>query len=238
MTNHLKDQHIFGIEIKIMSQDKWAAVDDYLTQLLVPSDPALDNALQASNESNLPAINVSPTLGKLLNILALSIRARSILEIGTLGGYSTIWLARALPENGKIVTLESNSKHAEIARSNIEQANLSDKVEIRVGEALSTLPQLAAENYAPFDLIFIDADKQNIPAYFEWSLKLTQCGSLIIIDNVIRKGGVIEADSDDPNIQGVRQFNVALAVESRVTATTIQTVGSKGYDGFAIALVN
>jgi predicted O-methyltransferase YrrM len=220
-----------------MSQKQWTAVDDYLTQLFVPSDSVLNAALQTSNEAGLPPINVSPTQGKLLYIIARVCQARSILEIGTLGGYSTIWLARALPKGGRLVTLELNSKHAEVARANIERANLSDIVEVRVGEALTTLPQLSAENSAPFDLVFIDADKQNAPAYFEWSLKLTRCGGLIITDNVIRNGAVIDAASDDINVQGVRELNASLAAEPRVTATAIQTVGSKGYDGFAIALI-
>lgn len=220
-----------------MSQNQWAIVDDYITRLFVPPDPALDAALQTSSEAGLPPINVSQNQGKLLHILALSCRASSILEIGTLGGYSTIWLARALADGGRLVTLESNSKHAEVARANIERANLSDRVELRLGEALKTLPQLAAEGLARFDLVFIDADKQNTPAYFEWSLKLTRRGSLIIVDNVIRDGAVVDVGSDDLNIQGVRRFNAALASEPRVTATVIQTVGSKGYDGFAIAFV-
>ena len=220
-----------------MSQNQWTAVDKYITQLFVPPDPVLEAALRASNEADLPPINVSQTQGKLLYILALSCQARSILEIGTLGGYSTIWLARALPNGGKLITLESDTKHAEIARANIARANLSDAVEVRLGKALETLPQLAAEGFAPFDLVFIDADKQNTPAYFEWSLKLTRRGSLIITDNVVRNGAVIDADSDDANVQGVRRFNAALASESSVTATVIQTVGSKGYDGLAIAIV-
>lgn len=221
-----------------MSQNRWTAVDDYITRLFVPPDFALDAALRASNEAGLPPINVAQNQGKLLHILALSCQARSILEIGTLGGYSTIWLARALPDNGKLITLESNPAHAEVARANIARANLSDVVEVRLGNALETLPQLAAEGLDPFDLVFIDADKENAPAYFEWSLKLTGRGSLIITDNVIRNGAVIDADSIDSSVQGVRRFNAALASEPRVTATVIQTVGSKGYDGLAIAIVN
>lgn len=220
-----------------MSQNQWTAVDDYLTRLFVPSDSVLNAALQTSNEAGLPPINVSPTQGKLLYILAQVCQARSILEIGTLGGYSTIWLARALPKDGRLVTLESNSKHAEVAQANIERADLSDIVEVRVGEALTTLPQLSAENIALFDLVFIDADKQNAPAYFEWSLKLTWRGGLIITDNVIRNGAVIDTASDDINVQGVRQLNALVAAEPRVLGTVIQTVGSKGYDGFAIAIV-
>jgi len=221
-----------------MSQEQWTVVDRYITELFVPPDAALDAALQASIDAGLPPINVAPNQGKLLYILALTCHARSILEIGTLGGYSTIWLARALPENGKLITLEADAKHAEVARANIARANLSDAVDVRVGKALDTLPQLAAEGVAPFDLVFIDADKENTPAYFEWSLKLTKCGGLIITDNVIRDGEVINEWSEDTKVQGVRRFNARLASEPRTTATVIQTVGSKGYDGLAIAIVN
>jgi predicted O-methyltransferase YrrM len=220
-----------------MSQDQWTAVDRYIAELFTPLDPALDAALQASAEAGLPAINVAPNQGKLLQILALSHGARSILEIGTLGGYSTIWLARALPAGGKLITLEANPKHAEVARANLARAGLADVVEVRLGPALDTLPRLAAEEPGPFDLVFIDADKPNTPAYFAWALKLTRRGGLIIADNVVRNGAVIDAGSADANVQGVRQFNAALAAESRVTATVIQTVGSKGYDGLAIAIV-
>jgi len=220
-----------------MSQEQWAAVDRYITELFVPPDAALDAALRASTEAGLPPINVAQNQGNLLHILALTCRARSILEIGTLGGYSTIWLARALPAGGKLITLEADPKHAEVAQSNIARANLSDMVDVRLGKALETLPQLAAEQHPPFDLVFIDADKENTPAYFEWSLKLTRRGSMIITDNVVRDGAVIDASSDDPRIQGVRRFNEMLASEPRVSATIIQTVGSKGYDGLAIAIV-
>lgn len=218
-------------------QIQWTAVDDYITDLLIPSDSALDATIQSTIDANLPKINVAPNQGKLLHILAQIQGARRILELGTLAGYSTIWLARALPADGKLITLEANPKHAEVARENIDRAGLSEIVEIRVGAALDTLPQLANEGQAPFDLVFIDADKANIPDYFQWALKLTRRGSVIIVDNVIRKGAVIEVDSTDENVQGVRKFNTLLATESRVKATTIQTVGSKGYDGLAIALV-
>lgn len=218
-------------------QIQWTAVDDYITNLLIPSDSALDATIQSTIDANLPKINVAPNQGKLLHILAQIQGARRILELGTLAGYSTIWLARALPADGKLITLEANPKHAEVARENIDRAGLSEIVEIRVGAALDTLPQLANEGQAPFDLVFIDADKANIPDYFQWALKLTRRGSVIIVDNVIRKGAVIEVDSTDENVQGVRKFNTLLATESRVKATTIQTVGSKGYDGLAIALV-
>lgn len=219
------------------NQDKWTAVDHYINDLLVPSDPALDAALQVSSAAGLPSIQVAPNQGKLLHLLARIQGAHRILEIGTLGGYSTIWLARALLPDGRVVTLEADPKHAEVARANITRAGLSDKVELRLGKALDTLPQLAAENRDPFDLIFIDADKFNIPEYFRWSLKLSRRGTIIIVDNVVRKGAVIEAENTDPDIQGLRRFNELLAVEPRVSATTIQTVGSKGYDGFTLALV-
>jgi len=220
-----------------MSQDRWTAVDQYISDLLVPSDPILDAALQAAGEEGLPPIHVAPNQGKLLAILAQSISARSILEIGTLAGYSTIWLARALPSGGTLISLEVDPKHAQIARSNLDRAGLGEVAEVRVGPALDTLPLLAAEGCGPFDLIFIDADKPSNPAYFEWALKLSRRGSLIIIDNVVRDGKVIDANSDDENVQGVRRLNEMLAAEPRVTATAVQTVGSKGYDGFAIALV-
>ncbi len=200
-----------------MSQDQWTAVDQYITELFVPPDAALDAVLQASTEAGLPPINVAQNQGKLLHILALACGARSILEIGTLGGYSTIWLARALPPGGKLITLEADPKHAEVARKNVARANLADVVEVRLGKALETLPPLAAEGLAPFDLVFIDADKENTLAYFEWALKLTRSGSLIITDNVVRKGEVINAASDDASVQGIRRFNAALAAEPRVT---------------------
>ena len=220
-----------------MTQDQWTAVDHYITGLFVPPDPALDAALQAAAAAGLPPIHVAPNQGKLLAILAQSMGTRSILEIGTLGGYSTIWLARALPPSGALVTLEADPQHAAVARANLARAGLSTIVEVRVGRALDTLPQLAAEGRGPFDLVFIDADKPNTAAYFDWALKLTRRGSLIIADNIVRNGAVADANSDDPNVQGVRRFNAALAAEPRVTATVIQTVGSKGYDGLALALV-
>jgi len=220
-----------------MTQELWTTVERYITHLLVPSDPALDGALEASAASGLPPINVSPNQGKLLMLLARLQGARTILEIGTLGGYSTIWLARALPADGRLITLEVDPMHAEVARANIARAGLSEVVELRLGRALDTLPQLAAEGRGPFDLIFIDADKPNNPDYFAWALKLSQRGSLIIVDNVVRDGAVIDAASSDLSVQGVRRLNELLAAEPRVSATAIQTVGSKGYDGFAIALV-
>ncbi|HEY7487984.1 MAG TPA: O-methyltransferase [Streptosporangiaceae bacterium] len=217
--------------------ERWAAVDHYITDLLVPSDPALDAALEASARAGLPTINVSPTQGKLLNVLARIQGAGKILEIGTLGGYSTIWLARALPAGGRLITLEADPRHAEVARGNLAGAGLADVVDVRLGPALDTLPRLAAEGQAPFELIFIDADKPNNPGYFEWALKLSRPASAIIVDNVVRNGKVADASNDDPRIIGSRRLHEMIAAEPRVTATTIQTVGSKGYDGFTLAVV-
>jgi predicted O-methyltransferase YrrM len=220
-----------------MTKDQWTAVDRYLVETLVPTDPVLDAALRTSAEHGLPAINVAPNQGKLLHLLALTMGARNILEIGTLGGYSTIWLARALPAGGKLITLESDAKHATIARSNIARAGLSDDVELILGRAIDTLPKLVHDNRGPFDLIFIDADKPSVPDYFTWSLKLSRPGSVIIVDNVVREGKVIDGASTDASVQGVRRFMEMLAGEPRVTATALQTIGAKGYDGFAIARV-
>lgn len=221
-----------------MTQGLWTAVDRYITDLFVPPDAALNAALQASQAADLPAINVSPPQGKFLQLLARALGARAILEIGTLGGYSTIWLARALPLGGRLTTLEADPKHAEIARANIGGAGLADIVDLRLGRALDTLPRLEAEGRGPFDLIFIDADKQNYANYFSWALKLSRRGTVIIGDNVIRKGAVIDpAHSDDPRVPGVLRFNELVAAEPCVSATVIQTVGAKGYDGFTMALV-
>jgi predicted O-methyltransferase YrrM len=220
-----------------MSKELWTAVDHYITDLLVQPDAALDAALRDSAAAGLPSINVSPAQGKLLHLMARMRGARSVLEVGTLGGYSTIWLARALPADGRLVTLEIDARHAEVARGNIARAGLSGVVDLRLGPALETLPKLAAERRGPFDLFFIDADKPSNPDYFGWALKLSRRGSVIIVDNVIRDGKVIDADSTDASVQGVRRLNELLAAEKRVSATTIQTVGSKGYDGFAVALV-
>ncbi len=220
-----------------MLLDLWTRVDRYYADLLVPVDPDLEAALQANEKAGLPPDHVSPNQGKMLMLLAQVQGARSILEIGTLGGYSTIWLARSLPAKGRVITLEKNPRHAEVARVNIAKAGLAGMVEFRVGEALDALPQLVKEGLGPFDLIFIDADKRNNSAYFEWSLKLSRRGTVIIADNVVRDGAVIDADSNDPSVLGIRQFNERLAAEPRASATAIQTVGSKGYDGFTIALV-
>jgi predicted O-methyltransferase YrrM len=220
-----------------MSEQLWSAVDAYICGLLAPADPALEAALEASASAGLPPIQVAPNQGKLLQLLARLIGARRILEIGTLGGYSTIWLARALPPDGRIVTLESDSKHAEVAHANFRRAGLDRQIDLRLGLALDALKQISAEGAEPFDLVFIDADKANIPAYFSFALDLTRRGGLIIVDNVVRSGAVIDADSADPDIQGIRQFNERIAREPRVSATAIQTVGVKGHDGFALALV-
>jgi len=215
----------------------WTAVDQYIVDHIVPSDAALDEALRASNAGGLPAINVSPAQGKMLMLFAKLAQARAILEIGTLGGYSTIWLARALPPGGRVVTLEYEPKHADVARANLARAGFADVVDVRVGAALDTLPTIAAEARGPFDLVFIDADKPNNPNYFAWALKLTRPGSLIIVDNVIRDGQIVDANNSDPRIRGTRQLYEMIAKEPRVSATAIQTVGSKGYDGFVMAIV-
>jgi len=220
-----------------VNQELWTAVDQYINGLLVPSDPALDAALEASAAADLPAIQVTPAQGKLLYLLARMGGARHILEIGTLGGYSTIWLARALPDDGRLLTLEADAKHAAVARANIARAGLTRTIELRLGRALDSLPQVAAEGRGPFDLVFIDANKSDMAEYFDWALQLSRRGGVILADNVIRQGGVLDTQSDDADIQGVRRFNARVAAEPRVSATEIQTVGSKGYDGFALVLV-
>ena len=221
-----------------MTQELWTAVDTYIKEKMVPADAVLSQALQNAKDAQLPPIAVSPTQGKQLHLMARMCGARKILEIGTLGGYSTIWLARALPAGGRVITLELDPKHAAVARKNFELAGVSNLIELRLGSGLESLPKLAAEGLGPFDLIFIDADKGNIPGYFEWALKLSRPGTVIIVDNIIRDGQVIDAKSEDPNICGVRRFNEMLAKESRVSATEIQTVGEKGYDGFALVVVD
>src|SRR5215470_6374494 len=220
-----------------MTKELWTAVDDYINDQLVPSDPALDAALAACDEAELPAISVTPSQGKLLHLLARLINARNILEIGTLGGYSTIWLARALPADGRLITMEFDPKHAQVADRNIAGAGLTDLVELREGKALDLLPELAAEGLEAFDLIFIDADKCNNPQYFDWALRLSHKGSLIIVDNVVRDGRVIDSENGDADIQGIRSMFQKMAAEPRILCSAAQTVGSKGYDGFAIALV-
>ena len=220
-----------------MTQELWSKVDEYIVNLLLPGDEALSAALRASTEAGLPAINVAPNQGKFLSLLATIQGARNILEIGTLGGYSSIWLARALPPDGRLVTLELDPKHAEVAASNLKRAGVAEKVSIRVGRALDTLAALAKEGLPPFDFVFIDADKQSIPEYFDWALKLSRVGTVIVVDNVIRKGAVVDSASTDANVQGVRRFNERLAKTTTATATAIQTVGSKGYDGFTLIRV-
>jgi predicted O-methyltransferase YrrM len=216
---------------------RWGSVDRYITDLLVPSDPALDAALEASVAAGLPTINVTPSQGKLLHLLARIRRARAILEIGTLGGYSTIWLARALPPGGRLITLEADERHAEVARANLSRAGFAEVVDVRLGPALDTLPRLAADGEGPFDLTFIDADKPNNPEYFSWAVRLSSPGGVIIVDNVVRGGALADAGHDDPRVRGSRRLHEVIAAEPRATATTVQTVGAKGYDGFTIALV-
>jgi predicted O-methyltransferase YrrM len=221
-----------------MSQEQWNAVDQYLVEHLVPSDAALDAALAASREADLPPINVAPNQGKLLSLLARIQGAQRILEVGTLGGYSTIWLARALPPTGRLITLELDPKHAEVARKNITRAGFDELVQVKVGRALDTLAELVEKREPKFDFVFIDADKQSIPEYLDFALQLTRPGSVILVDNVVRKGAVVDGQSSDASVQGVRRFNEKLAKLSSVSATAVQTVGSKGYDGFALIRVN
>ncbi len=225
-----------------MPQELWTAIDRYIGDHLLPADPVLDAALIASDTAGLPPIAITPNQGKLLEILVRVHGAHTILELGTLGGYSTIWLARAIPEEGRVVTLERDPHYAEVARANIENAGLAKIVQIRVGPALQTLSELHSEGAGPFDLIFIDADKQNNPGYLEWSLRLSRPGTLIIADNVVRAGAILHPDGNDPQlgdsgVQGVRRFYEMLASDARVSATVIQTVGAKGHDGFALAVV-
>jgi predicted O-methyltransferase YrrM len=217
--------------------NQWSEVDQYFTELLVRPDPALAAALEASDAAGLPQINVADNQGKFLMLLAQAQGARNILEIGTLGGYSTIWLARALPPEGRLVTLEAVPTHAKVARENIDRAGVGDRVEVRLGRAAETLPQLVAEGRGPFDFIFIDADKPGYPEYFQWALKLSRRGTVIIADNVVRRGAVIDSASRDAGVVAMRRFLELVAADRRVSATAVQTVGSKGYDGFAMALV-
>ena len=222
-----------------MSQETWDDVDRYIDEQLIGADPALDAALAASADAGLPPIAVTPSQGKLLYLLARSIGARSVLEIGALGGYSTIWLARAVAPAGTVVTLEANASYAEVASANVARAGFAELVDVRVGAALDSLPPLAAEQRDPFDLVFIDADKQNTPEYFKATLELTRSGGLIVADNVIRDGAIVDpAAQQNPDVIGSRRLHELLAAEPRVSATTIQTVGAKGYDGFTLALVD
>jgi predicted O-methyltransferase YrrM len=220
-----------------MTQELWAAVDRYFVEQIIPGDRVLDEVLKANAAAGLLPVDVTPTQGKLLYLLARIRGARRILEIGTLGGYSTIWLARAVAPGGKVVTLERETKHAAVASANIERAGLSAVVEIRIGVAADSLARLQAEGAEPFDLIFIDADKRDNPVYLEWSLRLSRVGTVIVGDNVVRRGGVADPANPDPDVQGLRCFFEMIAAEPRLEATAIQTVGCKGYDGFALALV-
>jgi len=219
------------------TQALWTQVDHYFADLLAPSDEGLNAALDANQHSGLPAIDVSRLLGKFLALMVQISGAQRVLEIGALGGYSTIWLARALPQGGQIVSLELSQRHAEIACANLMHVGMLNRVDLRVGQALNSLEALAVDGAAPFDLIFIDADKSNYPGYLAWSLKLSRPGTIIIADNVVRDGKVIDPDCPDPNVQGVRRFTEMLAAEPRLSATALQTVGTKGYDGIALAVV-
>ena len=220
-----------------MNDPRWDAVDAYLQSALLPADPVLDATLADARSAGLPAIDVSPTQGAMLQLLAAAVRAERILEVGTLGGYSTIWLARALPAGGRLVSLEIDPHHAEVAGANLRRAGLEDRVEIRVGPAAASLAALVEAGDGPFDLVFIDADKPGNPAYFAEALRLTRTGSLIVVDNVVRDGAVADAADDDPRVAGSREVLEAMGAEPRVLATAVQTVGVKGYDGFALALV-
>ena len=217
--------------------DRWDAVDDYIVDTFDLDDDVLRAAVDASVAAGMPQIQVSAVLGRFLNLQARAIGARRILEVGTLAGYSSIWLARALPAEGRLVTLELSPKHAEVARANLARAGLGDVAEVRVGPATESLSALVAEKVAPFDMVFIDADKEGYPDYLEWSLRLSRPGTLIVADNVVRGGAIIEPDHADSRVQGIRRFNEMLATDPRVDASILQTVGSKGYDGICFALV-
>jgi predicted O-methyltransferase YrrM len=221
----------------LSDQELWTAVDSYITSTIVERDPVLDAALAHSDVSGLPPIAVSATHGKFLALLATIRGAKNILEIGTLGGFSTICLARTLPAEGRLISLEADAKHAEVARTNLERAGLSEVVQVRVGSALDTLPLLVREGAGPFDFVFIDADKASIPDYVEWALALTRPGSVIVVDNMVRRGAILDAASGNPDVQGIRRLHENLAHDKRVSATTVQTVGSKGYDGFTLIVV-
>ncbi|WDR05978.1 O-methyltransferase [Devosia rhodophyticola] len=220
-----------------MSAKLWADVDRYIAEKLIPANAALDATLASNHAEGLPAIDVSAAQGKLLHLLVRMCRARRVLEIGTLGGYSTIWMARALPSDGKVTTLEFEPHHVAVAKTNIERAGLSSMVDIRVGNAVDTLPLLASEVAEPFDFIFIDADKPSNPDYLDWAMKLSRRGTVIVCDNVIRGGGVIDPESTDANINGARAAFDTLSRQNRIESTALQTVGAKGYDGFAIGIV-
>ncbi|TWT95233.1 putative O-methyltransferase [Botrimarina colliarenosi] len=220
-----------------MANDVWTSVDDYLAPRLVKQDGALEAARAASVAAGLPEIAVTPVQGKLLQVLAKTVAAKHVLEIGTLGGYSTIWLARSVAEGGRVVTLEADPHHAQVAQQNLENAGVADRVDLRVGKAIESLPVLEQEGAGPFDFVFIDADKPSIPDYFRWALKLTRPGSLIVVDNVVRKGKLADSESRDDAVLGCRRLVELLENESRVCATVLQTVGEKGHDGMALAVV-
>lgn len=220
-----------------MTQADWSAVDDYIAGHLLGDDPVLDAVLQANATAGLPAIDVSAVQGKMLHLLALGTGARRILEIGTLGGYSTIWLARALPEGGNLLTLELDPHHAEVARANLCRAGMADKVEVRVGPAVEALDAMIAGGEAPFDFIFVDADKEGYPDYLSAAMRLSRPGTMIVFDNVVREGGILDPNHPDPRVQGTRALFEAMAAEPRLSATAVQTVGAKKWDGFALALV-
>jgi predicted O-methyltransferase YrrM len=218
-------------------RDVWSAVDDYVTRLLVQPDAALEGAVDATARAGMPPIAVSAPQGKLLALLAQITGARRILEIGTLGGYSTIWMARALPADGRLISLEVDPRHAEVATANLAAAGVDKVAEIRIGPALETLPKLAEEGAGPFDLVFIDADKANIPEYLDWSIRLARPGTVIVVDNVVRDGALLDDSGQKPDVVGVRRLHEMLSTDHRVSATTIQTVGAKGYDGFTLGVV-
>ena len=220
-----------------MDQKTWSAVDDYIVENLLPADTVLEAALRSNRSRGLPEIDVSPAQGKLLHLLARMNNAKRILEIGTLGGYSTIWLARAVPADGKVVTLELDPHHADVASINFKMAGLSDRIDLKVGPALKSLEDIGAQRVEPFDMVFIDADKPNNPNYLAWAMKLSRPGTVIVCDNVIRDGAVLDKSGSDPNVEGARAAFSFMAKEARLEATAVQTVGAKGYDGFAVAIV-
>ncbi len=221
-----------------MSRNSWDRVDAYFAETLVGSDPALEQTLAANAAAGLPSIDVSAPQGKLIHLLARMAGARNVLEIGALGGYSTIWLARALPEDGRLVTLERDERHAAVARQNIARAGLAGKVDVRTGAALDLLPKIEAEGLGPFDFVFIDADKTNNANYLDWALRLSRPGTAIVVDNVVRDGRIADASSKDSDVTGTRRMFEMMAREPRLQATAVQTVGAKGWDGFALAIVD
>ena len=221
-----------------MTLTRWTEIDNYLESKLIPVDPALSAAIAASQAAGLPNIAVSPSQGKLLHLLAASIGARAILEIGTFGGYSAIWMARALAEGGRLISLERSPRIAEIAKANLAEAGLTDKVEIWIGQALELLPKVGAAGLGPFDFTFIDADKAIVPEYFDWAVKLSRPGAMIVVDNIVRGGRVTDSETVNDDVLGLRRLNDELATDKRVTATAMQTVGVKGHDGFILAMVN